>query len=57
VGVVLRVSGRLCVAVHDPLGSEDRRRIPRADALDQLGQRCSSNYLQGVVFGSDEAGE
>jgi hypothetical protein len=32
----LRVSGRLRVAVHDPLGSEDRRRTPRADALDQI---------------------
>jgi hypothetical protein len=57
VGVVLRVSGRLRVAVHDPLGSEDRRRTPRADAPDQLGQRCSSSYLQGVVFGSDDVGE
>jgi hypothetical protein len=41
----------------DPLGSEDRRRTPRADAPDQLGQRCSGSYVQGVVFGSDEAGE
>jgi hypothetical protein len=43
--------------VHDPLGSEDHRRTHRADALDQLGQRCSGGYLQGVVFGSDEADE
>jgi hypothetical protein len=28
VGVVLRVSGRLRVAVPDPLGSEDYRRTP-----------------------------
>jgi hypothetical protein len=26
-------------------------------APDQLGQRCSGSYLQGVVFGSDEADE
>jgi hypothetical protein len=57
VGAVLRVSGRLHVVVPDPLGSEDRRRTPRADARDQLGQRCSGSYLQGFVFGSDEAGE
>jgi hypothetical protein len=38
-------SGRLGVAVPDPLGSEDRRRTPRADAPDQLGQRCSGSYL------------
>jgi hypothetical protein len=57
VDAVLRVSGRLGVAVPDPLGSEDRQRTPRADAPDQLGQRCSGSYLQGVVFGSDEADE
>jgi hypothetical protein len=57
VGAVLRVSGRLRVAVPGPLGSEDRKRTPRADAPDQLGQRCSGSYLQGAVFGSDEAGE
>jgi hypothetical protein len=57
VGAVLRVSGRLRVAGLDPLGSEDRRRTPRADAPDQLGQRYSGSYLQGVVFGSDKAGE
>jgi hypothetical protein len=45
VGDVLRVSGRLRVAVHDPLGSEDRRRTPRADAPDQLGQRCFGSYV------------
>jgi hypothetical protein len=55
VGAVLRVSGRLRVAVHDPLGSEDRRHTPRADAPDQLGQRWQ--LPTGVVFGSDEAGE
>jgi hypothetical protein len=55
VGAVLRVSGRLYVTVHDPLGLEDRRSTPRADAPDQLGQRCSGTYLQRVVFGSDEA--
>jgi hypothetical protein len=47
VGAVLRVSGRLRVAIHDPLGSEDHRRTPRVDAPDQLGQRCSGSYLQG----------
>jgi hypothetical protein len=45
VGAVLRVNGRLRVTVHDPLSSEDRRRTPRADALDQLGQHCSGSYL------------
>jgi hypothetical protein len=57
VGAVMRVSGRLRVAVLDPLGSEDRRRTPRADAPDQLGQRCSGSYVQGTVFGCDEADE
>jgi hypothetical protein len=57
VGTVLRVNGRLRVAVHDPLGLEDRQRTPRADAPNQLGQRYSGSYLQWVVFGSDEAGE
>jgi hypothetical protein len=57
VGGFLRVSGRLHAAVHDPLGSEDHQRTPRADAPDQLGQRCSSSYVQGAVFGSDEADE
>jgi hypothetical protein len=37
VGAVLRVSGRLRVAVHDPLGPEDRRRTPQVDAPNQLG--------------------
>jgi hypothetical protein len=57
VPVGLRVSGRLRVVVHDPLGSEDRRHTPREDASDQLGQRCSGSYVQGAVFGSDEADE
>jgi hypothetical protein len=56
-GAVLRVGERLRVAVHDPLGSEDRRRTPQADAPDQLGQRCSGSYLLGAVFDSDEADE
>jgi hypothetical protein len=43
--------------VHDPLGSEDRRRTRRADALDRLGQRCSGSYVQGAVFSSDKADE
>jgi hypothetical protein len=47
VGVVLRVSGRLRVAVLDPLGSEDRQRTPRADASYLLGQRCSGSYILG----------
>jgi hypothetical protein len=50
-------SGRLRVAVHDPLGLEDRRRTPRADAPDQLGHRCFGSYLHGALFGSVEAGE
>jgi hypothetical protein len=37
--------------------SKDRRRTPRADAPDQLGQRCSGSYLQGAVFDSDEVDE
>jgi hypothetical protein len=53
----VRISGRLGVAVPAPMGSEDRRRTPRADAPDQLGQRCSGSYLQGAVFGSVEADE
>jgi hypothetical protein len=53
----LRVSGRLRVAVLDPLGSEDQRRTPRVDAPYQLGQRCSGSYVEGAVFGSDEADE
>jgi hypothetical protein len=55
VGAVLRVSGGLRVVVLDPLGSEDRRRTPRVDAPDQLGQHCSGSYVQGAVFGCDEA--
>jgi hypothetical protein len=57
VGVVLQVSGRLSVEVPAALSSEDRRRTPRLDAPDQLGQRCSGSYLQGAVFGSVEADE
>jgi hypothetical protein len=57
VSAVLRVRGRLGVVVPTPLGLEDRQRTPRADAPDQLEQRCSGSYLQGVVFGSDEASE
>jgi hypothetical protein len=56
VGVVLRVSGRLGVEVPAPLGLEDRRRTPRPDAPDQLGQRCSGSYVHGVVFISVEVG-
>jgi hypothetical protein len=40
-----------------PWAQRIARRTTRADALDQLGQRCSGSYLQGAVFGSDEAGE
>jgi hypothetical protein len=47
VGAVLRVSGRLRVVVRDPLGSEDHRRTPRVDALDQLGAVLFWQLLTG----------
>jgi hypothetical protein len=46
-----------CEPAGDSLGSEDRRRTPRANAPDQLGQHCFGSDLQGAVFGSDEAHE